>query len=815
MKRLIFQNLSFFLILFLFSCNSENKHETENKNSDSTQFVNAQYKLPGTITPEELSNIDLKQDISNRSLQELRILRNAVYAKYGYLFMSADLRGFFNLTDWYATKMEERWWAEEEGKAIPEIVLTADEQAFVDRIKVREEELLKQNYVQTNGLEMANLSNVVNLFQYQELKEPLLQKLANNGFVIVEASHIQHFHLYEQNDYSQTPNFVTTDMYLQLFHMYFGYVLKTLEQEKFIPILTKLTETLYNESAKIANTTTNAEVKELSQFSQTYYAIANYILTGKKLEVPANFKTSYNEEVQNINAQTDNFSEFLQFKEAYFPYSLMKPRGHYTRTEELKKYFSAMMWLQTAPFCRETNDQLKKAIFHAYLLNSAKTTSGESVRTLYNSIYEPVVFLIGEPDNLSIMDICDFLKTKNLVTSPADVIKSNVVSAVSTELQRVATTRNRIKPKQEISCRDKINFMPQRYIADNEVIQELVDAESEVSKRPFPKGLDVFAAFGIESAEDLLLNFHKEGEVWSDYVALLNSLKEKFKDKNSLLPTVYNKWISSLFTLCKKQTDYPYFMQTQMWERKNLNTALASWAELKHDAILYAEQPFAAECGGGGPPAPITVGYVEPNVAFWKEALELTLFTEKMLADNALMTEDMQAKTDKMKEVVEFLLSASEKEIAGKDLTDQEYQTIEIIGSTFEYLTLQIVEPDKYLDSWDNVQGPDKSVAVIADIYTNNADNTEQNGVLHVATGNVNEIFVIVEIKGNLYLTKGAVFSYYEFTQPLGTRLTDEEWQKMIEEKKLPEIPKWMLDIIIPSDNAPITDERFFYSSGC
>ena len=31
---------------------------------------------------------------------------------------------------------------------------------------------------------------------------------------------------------------------------------------------------------------------------------------------------------------------------------------------------------------------------------------------------------------------------------------------------------------------------------------------------------------------------------------------------------------------------------------KNLNTALASWAELKHDTILYGKQS-GAECGDG------------------------------------------------------------------------------------------------------------------------------------------------------------------------------------------------------------------------
>ena len=50
--------------------------------------------------------------------------------------------------------------------------------------------------------------------------------------------------------------------------------------------------------------------------------------------------------------------------------------------------------------------------------------------------------------------------------------------------------------------------MPQRYLAHNEVLQELVDVTPN-SKRAYPKGLDVFAAFGVNSAETLLTDFYK------------------------------------------------------------------------------------------------------------------------------------------------------------------------------------------------------------------------------------------------------------------------------------------------------------------
>ena len=56
--------------------------------------------------------------------------------------------------------------------------------------------------------------------------------------------------------------------------------------------------------------------------------------------------------------------------------------------------------------------------------------------------------------------------------------------------------------------------MPQRYLADNEVLQELVDVTPN-SKRAYPKGLDVFAAFGVNSAETLLTDVYKEPDNWN------------------------------------------------------------------------------------------------------------------------------------------------------------------------------------------------------------------------------------------------------------------------------------------------------------
>ena len=470
------------------------------------------------------------------------------------------------------------------------------------------------------------------------------------------------------------------------------------------------------------------------------------------------------------------------------------------------------MWLQTAPFCLDNDLHLKRAVLSASILSNSPNYKMATLEK-YIQIMEPINFIIGEPDNVSFLDLTEILKKgkfslNDLLTS------SSSLNRFRKEVKKVADVQNVIKPKAAISCTDKINFIPQRYLSDNEILQELVDVETPETKRGYPKGLDVMAAFGSVSAEYILLGELQEAENWEKYSPTLLDLKDKMKGID-WEASIYNKWIESLLNLQKSNSSYPYFMQSNQWNKKDLNASLASWAELKHDAILYAEQPMGMECGGGGPPAPYTVGYVEPNIAYWKTVIELIDLTQKVLMKNQLMNSEISRITRRLRENAEFLLSASKKELSGTKLTEQEYSQIEVIGSTFEWMTLDLVKnEDEYYDSWDDVVGPDKSVAVVADIYTANSPNNPDIGILHVAAGNVNDIYVLVEIEGYLYITKGAVFDYREFHLPLGNRLTDEEWQKMLENNQAPEIPDWMKEIIVPIE-APKVNELIFYSSGC
>ncbi len=752
------------------------------------------------------NKININMDISNLSISDLRVLRNAFAARQGYCMMSYDLRAIFNMTSWYDSIANVRYNSEHPKP----IKYTVAESSFIQKLKAREMELCKQNFTVANG-GLVNTGNIINRFQLEEISQPLYRRLSQDGFAIVPRQGIQLFHVYENNDYHDFPSFVTTDIYLQLFHMYFEYLFKNVEQNKLIPLLTSLNKGMYQRMDSISRITKDKAIKSTAEYEMACYAIGYRLLTNDStIAVPVAYERDVNNEIAKVNRAKDDFSSFLGFNDVEYMYSLFRPRGHYTRTEPLKRYFKAMMWLQYTPCCLDDEVQLRRAILQASVLNDSP-----ALHEMYEKISVPITFFIGQPDNVSVMQLAGLMLQNHY--QMIKLMKSNsLLKEFQTNVQTMFNNQTRIIPQEQLSCKFKINMLPQRYLFDSEVLQKVVDTKTQpVSQRAFPMGMDVLAAYGCPGAENILIQELNEDKKWPGYKLALDSLKQE-KSVLTTDSTVYNLWMDALAAMQKRDNRYPYFMQTAKWDKKNLNTALASWAELKHDAILYAKQPMGAECGGAGLPDPIVVGYVEPNIAYWQKALDLVNFTASMMKRYGLMTEHSQSVTTSMIENVEFLLNVSKKELSDIPLTEQEFKNIEIIGSSYEWLTLGLIKnsDDEHYDTWEDVQGTDKKLSVISDVYTANASNNPDKGILHEGTGTVDDMYVVVEINGYLYLTRGAVFSYREFKLPLGNRLTDEEWQQMLEKAPRYGVPDWMKEIIY-LDKVPQDNELYFYSSGC
>ena len=138
------------------------------------------------------------------------------------------------------------------------------------------------------------------------------------------------------------------------------------------------------------------------------------------------------------------------------------------------------------------------------------------------------------------------------------------------------------------------------------------------------------------------------------------------------------------------------------------------------------------------------------------------------------------------------------------------------MGSSLEWFTLSVIDPDSDLGRWDEVKGADRSVALVADVFARNVLGCKKCGVLSEATGNADIIYVNVIIDGKIFLTRGATFSYYEFVNPLDKRYTDEEWQQRLEKDDVPARPLWMQPLILRNKKEEVKEnEEVFYSAGC
>ena len=775
----------------------------------------------GKINVEKLKGkIDTQMDLSKLNLAELRAIRNAFAARQGYPFKDATLRALYNTTTWYNDALWDVGEKEETTGKKFSPRYTKEQLAFTERIRAREAELRKLNFKPANSKDVVNMDNLINPFQLKEFDSKLYNMLGRNGFAIVPAEHNQLFHVYEKNDYADFPSFVTTDLYLQLFHLYFDCVLRDVE-EKHLDSLMIVFSSQMEAEMKTLTSSQDAEVKAAAEFGQAWFAVASWLFSHDKapasaatLNVPEAYKKMVMEEITKAFDAENGYSDMLEYfpPEEMFGYSLFRPRGHYTRSKVCSRYFRGMMWLQTAHFGTNKPSKMKQIALIANVFNQQP-----KLRAIYNKVSEPITYLMGTPDNVTILQVANRIKEMGL---PIEQLLSSRkdMANLTKDIEDIAKRQMRIELKKTRGSKYVVDIMPQRYQPDAEALITTTDQDSPVSLRPCPKGLDWMAVMGLPGAERILIDELKETQRWAGFPKALTTARKKAAT-TPWDACVANQWMYTLQSLGDTAQSLPYFMQSPQWQKKNLNTALASWAELKHDAILYAKQPMLAECGDGGPEPPVVKGYVEPNVKFWEKAIALVTRMDKVLTTYNLQTEKAKAVYERIKEMAEFCRDISKKELNGGKITDEEYNQIEIIGSTVENISLELVSEDnEMLQGWSDVVSTDKKVAVVADVFTASGENVAINNkcVLYEGVGPAYEIYVVVEIDGSLYLTRGAVLSYREFTRLLSDpRMTDEEWQEELKKSPTGGTPSWMNEIIAPVKGMSADDEETFYSSGC
>jgi hypothetical protein len=657
------------------------------------------------------------------------------------------------------------------------------------------------DYLDAQPVDLAAITNL----DQASLSDAEKQILARQSFVAVVQSPQngpwKFWQVYETARYQGLPVLVTTDSLLNSYHGLFDTLLQRMEEGALYDQAVVMTQSLYNHAYDQWNAATDQTVKSEARLNLVYFAVGSALLD-PTARVPAELQDEVAAEVALIDgAAGPAESPNLGYTEDYSQY---KPRGHYTRSEKLERYFKAMMWYGHTAFYINprmpdvTEEEAASLTRRAILVSSSLV---DEAREAWMAIYEPTSFLVGRADDLSIDDMDAVLAEVfgSAQPQPDALTDSAKIAQVRQALNELpapkiqsAIVREPGDTEDREASERSFRVMGQRYIPDSYAFQQLVWAYvgTEAQPREYPMGLDVMTVLGSDQAYAIeKADFGQDQYAnWESQVA---KLVAEFAGRSpEVWPTnVYTGWLEALqHVMAMPAEGAPAFMRTQAWARKSLNAALGSWTELRHDTILYAKQSVVAE-GEGGEELPVP-GYVEPYPAFYAKIAELATTLADGLATYELADAETAEKLETMIWMAETLQAIAEKELAGEALNLEDYEFIELYGQYLEGL--------EHFDSTREGEtlspGAEKS-PVVADVHTNyNADPPQ---ALEEATGYPLVLYTAFELDGQLQLFAGASYAYYEFTADVDKRLTDEEWIALLESGTHPPRPAWTNEWIV------------------
>jgi hypothetical protein len=614
-------------------------------------------------------------------------------------------------------------------------------------------------------------------------------QLESNGFLVFPAEYREFYTLYQSLHGQQKPLFISTDSVLHVYHLLFDKVLRTAEEEHFFVDLVKLTRGMLWASQAQLESLRGTDLEEIARRNVAYFVVPLKLLD-PETQVPEEVNQMVGMELSRIEAH-EGFAESAILPGYQEDYSQYVPRGHYTANEIRQSYFKAMMWYGRLNFRLKELDETRSALLIAQALSRIEI-DGEPASTIWERIYEPTVFFVGATDDLSISDYQTLMEEVfgSVPGDPAvfgddELLASFVQSARQLPPPQINSMWVWIGEDREEATQG-FRFMGQRFVIDAYIFQQLI--YRNVQDRYLPKGLDVFAAMGSDEAYQLL---DEMGETqYPGYIEQMDKVRGELAalEMDSWTQNLYWTWLHSLRSIiAEKDERYPAFMRTRAWSHKDLHTALGSWTELKHDTILYAKQAYAELTAM--PPQTALRGYVEPNPEAYARLAALTRMTLDGLERRSLLSSGDKDSLEYLERSLLSLKDIAENELQGQSLTDSEYDFINSYGDMLETLTVAAADKPQPGGSVD-----EEEAAVVADVATDPNSGT----VLEEAVGKIFEIYVVAEVEGQLLVTQGGVFSYYEFAWPMSDRLTDESWREILNSGQAPARPEWTATFVSP-----------------
>ncbi len=680
---------------------------------------------------------------------------------------------------------------------------------------------------------------VKNAFGLTPQQEEMLQK---NGFIIANIpngtsglypeSRFEDFY-YEKVYGNDLPVFVTTDSILHLFHVIFDCSLRTLEKQVFYSMILDLTQYAYNKSLSDYNLIAHDGSAEYwaVRNSTVYFAVATSLISEENATVPAELgddlcfflNNIYAESREFVSAANWHFSEPPYDVEVKYDFTQFTVRGHYLGEPILERYFRTLMWYGFNPiFIPRIDETYTWFVSHfdpaAFVYMRDILIPSQEHFDEWSTLYNVTSAFVGESDSINPLNLetalhkvfgGDAVSYLPLASTPNGSTLLNEELSQPEYAQKILSQAliaqmNAPLPRYPLV----FQLMGQRYVPDSFMFQMLcwdkTGYNSENERRVMPKGIDVFSVLGSERADQLLI----PDNGFENFSSNLALLKDNFRNltEEEWTQNSYTTWIYSLQSLVNVAYDssYPEFMRTLAWQDEKLNTALGSWAQLRHDTLLYAKQAYFPGWLCSYPEA-----FAEPNPIFYSRMQDLTERTIR--AVNILQEASIDPVILSSLETVMYattqLETISTKELNQQPLSSAETQFLKTIaygcgsgGYIGWYLSTihQIAEEANYTSIID--------APVIADVATfPPGDIQYPPQILHVGVGMVKALIVLYpEANGTLVAAVGPVYSYYEFPLIGTKRLNDDEWKNMLEWENITDyLPTWLTDVYGYSDPYP------------
>ena len=700
-------------------------------------------------------------------------------------------------------------------------------------------------------LPLEKIENYQKLSKMINLPEKAIKKFSGNGFIVLDDGyhHTDIVDFYNNIKQKDIPVFITASSLLHMYHIQFDETLRQVEEKEFYPRLWSISKALFDHSYKSYQSSKGTR-KEAFKRNAAYFAVAMELLKVKPEQVqqtvqrhgmvqdenfskeemekyqytiPSDISQIVNEELALIQGKAGfKASPIFVYSEDYSQY---QPRGHYNRSEKLKNYFLAMMWYGRMSMLLKGTDQVKQGETCQEIPPCTALISKEDakIQTLgaleistfmqnhenylkdWGVIYDITSFYVGVSDDLGPREYSNMALTLGKYYNQFDDKTMNKVKTLAVQFDNPkiygGTGNAGITPPFDpdelenlLAFTKGFRFMGQRFVPDSYFFQNLVFPKVDKfqgkgnpftkvpsavgATRGFPRGLDIMALLGSERASYWLktLDDDKYERYYEQFASLQKEIAEF--DQKTWHKNLYWSWLYSLKILLDAPTKgYPTFMQTKAWQDKTMNTALASWAQLRHDTILYAKQSYTPKritsAGPGAGMKPV-VGYVEPVPRFYHELKTLTDLTYNGLTDFGVLDASGKYRLESLSKILYELTRISIKELENNELEKREYDFIKTFGDQLNHVI-------------ESVPKKSKKTLSIADVHTDGNTNL----VLEEGVGMINTIIVAYRLPdGRILAGAGPEFSYYEFKHPMKDRLTDEKWEKMLQDNP-PAYPKW------------------------